>query len=101
MDKVLGKETGPTGAVPIDVGILAPCDKYRNCKMPNLALGGQFIIERMGYTYWGGTIFCLLCKHHKPVDLFEEEGTDLKVKDPQAEQLVDVQASDILKILSP
>ena len=99
MENEGGNPTRPTGTVPINVGIIAPCDKYRDCKMPNQALGGQFIIERMGHTYWGGTIFCLRCKHHKPVDLFEAEGSDLIVKDPQAEQLVGVEAQDIIKIL--
>ncbi len=90
---------GSTGTVPIDVGILAPCDKYRDCKMPDQALGGQFIVERMGHTYWAGTIFCLRCKHHNPVDLFEAKGSDLVAKDPQAEVLVGVEATDIIKIL--
>lgn len=89
----------PTGKVPIDIGILAPCDKYRDCKMPDQALGGQFIVERMGYTYWAGTIFCLRCKHHSPVDLFESKDSDIIAKDPQAEQLIGVKATDIIKIL--
>lgn len=101
MENKGGNPIGPTGTVPINVGILAPCEKWRDCKMPNLALGGQFIIERMGHTYWGGTIFCLRCSHHRPIDLFEAEGTDLEIKDPQAEQLVGVQPADLLKILSP
>lgn len=93
------KTTGPTGTVPINVGILAPCNQYRSCKMPDQALGGQFIVERMGHTYWAGTIFCLRCKHHNPVDLFESKGSDIIAKDPQAEQLVGVEAADIIKIL--
>lgn len=91
--------SGPTGSVPVNVGILAPCKDYRDCKMPDVALGGQFIVERMGHTYWAGTIFCLRCKHHIPVDLFEAKGSELIVKDPQAEQLVGVEAQDIVKIL--
>ena len=91
--------TRPTGAVPVNVGILAPCKDYRDCKMPDIALGGQFIVERMGHTYWAGTIFCLRCKRHDPVDLFEAKGSDIAAKDPQAEQLVGVEATDIIKIL--
>ncbi len=93
--------TGPTGSVPVNVGILAPCKGYRACKMPDAALGGQFIVERMGHTYWAGTIFCLRCKHHTPVDLFEAKESELIVKDPQAEQLVGAEVQDIIKILGP
>ncbi len=101
MEQSRKTSTGPTGAVPVKVGIIAPCDKYRDCKIPDTALGGQFILERMGHTYWIGTIFCLCCKHHKPADLFEAKGSELIVPDPQAEQLIGVEVTDIVKILGP
>ena len=92
---------GPTGAVPISIGIIAPCARYKHCKIPDTALGGQFILERMGHTYWIGTIFCLCCKHHNPADLFESKESDIVAPDPQAEKLVGIDATDIVKILGP
>lgn len=84
-------------ATSIDVGVLAPCTKWRKCKLPKTALGGQFVIERMGYTYWAGTIFCLRCKHHTPIDLFEDIDTDLIMNDPQADQIVGVDDKLVLE----
>lgn len=93
MDETRGEKTT------IDVGVIAPCDKWRNCKIPKTAIGGQFVVERMGHAYWSGTVFCLRCKHHKPADLFEDKDTDFIMKDPQADQIVGVDEEIILEAL--
>jgi len=83
----------------IDIGVLAPCSRWRTCKMPRVALGGQFIVERMGNTYWAGTIFCLRCKHHVSLDLFESKDSKVVAPDPQAEQIIGPDENKILEAL--
>jgi hypothetical protein len=81
----------------IDVGVLAPCTKWRDCKIPRTMIGGQFVVERLGYSYWAGTVFCLRCSHHTPVDLFEDKDSKVVAKDPQAEQIVGVDENIVLE----
>lgn len=91
MDQTRGENTT------IDVGVLAPCPKWRDCKMPRQAISGQFVIERMGHSYWAGTVFCLRCSHHVPVDLFEEKDSKVVAKDPQAEKIIGIDENIVLE----
>lgn len=93
----MGKARGET--VSVEIGILAPCPEWRSCKMPRTALGGQFVIERMGNTYWAGTIFCLRCSKHTPVDLFEDKESNLVMRDPQADQVIGPDEKEIVEAL--
>jgi hypothetical protein len=87
-------DTTDASKIHIDIGVIAPCDKYRRCKIAN-SQTGQIMLERMGYTYWVGTFWCLRCKHLKQIDLFEDIDHQLCVRDPQAESLVGVVPSEI------
>jgi len=83
----------------IDVGILAPCTKWRTCKIPVTMIGGQFIVERKGHSYWAGTVFCMRCSHHVPVDLFEDKDSEIVAPDPQAEQIIGIDENTILEAI--
>jgi hypothetical protein len=83
----------------IDVGVLAPCTKWRECKIPRTMIGGQFIVERMGHSYWAGTVFCLRCSHHIPVDLFEDKDSKIVAPDKQAEQIIGPNEEVILEAI--
>lgn len=91
MDQTRGK------SAQIDVGVLAPCPKWRDCKIPRTMIGGQFIVERMGHSYWAGTVFCMRCSHHVPVDLFEDKDSKIVAPDEQAEKIIGIDENIVLE----
>jgi hypothetical protein len=60
-------------------------------------IGGQFIVERMGHSYWAGTVFCMRCSHHTPVDLFEDKDSKIVAPDEQADKIIGIDENIVLE----